>query len=50
MGMASLTKDELQIDMWLGNHPFYTKSTVITDSEGRVERFLKKYNLESTDQ
>lgn len=41
------TKKELQIDMWLANHPFYTKSQVVVDSEGRVERFMKKYNLES---
>ena len=39
------TKNELQIDMWLANHPFYTKSQVMIDSEGRVERFMKKYGL-----
>jgi len=39
------TKRELQIDMWLGNHPFYTNSQVIVDSEGRVEKFMKKYRL-----
>lgn len=44
------TKNELQIDMWLGNHPFYTKSQVMIDSEGRVERFMKKYGLNMTDQ
>jgi len=44
------TKKELQVDMWLANHPFYTKSQVVIDSEGRVERFMKKYGLNSTDQ
>ena len=44
------TKSELQIDMWLANHPFYTKSQVMIDSEGRVDRFMKKYGLNSTDQ
>ena len=44
------TKKELQIDMWLANHPFYTKSQVVIDSEGRVERFMKKYGLDSTEQ
>ena len=39
------TKPELQIDIWLANHPFYTKSQVLIDSEGRVERFMKKYGL-----
>jgi large subunit ribosomal protein L31 len=42
------TKKELQIDMWLGNHPFYTKSELVIDSEGRVERFMQKYGLSST--
>jgi large subunit ribosomal protein L31 len=41
------TKKELQIDIWLGNHPFYTDSLVLIDSEGRVEKFMKKYQLES---
>ena len=44
------TKGELRIDTWLANHPFYTNSLVITDSEGRVEKFMKKYGLSSTDQ
>lgn len=43
------TKHELQIDMWLANHPFYTDSQVVVDSEGRVEKFMKKYQLDSTD-
>jgi large subunit ribosomal protein L31 len=43
------TKKELQVDMWLANHPFYTKSQVMVDSEGRVERFMKKYGLNSTE-
>ena len=43
------TKPELQIDMWLANHPFYTNSQVMVDSEGRVERFMKKYRLNTID-
>lgn len=39
------TKQDLTIDMWLINHPFYTDSQTIIDSEGRVEKFLKKYGL-----
>ena len=42
------TKSELQIDMWLANHPFYTNSSIIVDSEGRVEKFMKKYQLDSS--
>nr|YP_011007254.1 50S ribosomal protein L31 [Scytothamnus australis]WAM64683.1 50S ribosomal protein L31 [Scytothamnus australis] len=41
------TKPELHVDIWSGNHPFYTGSQRIIDTEGRVERFLKKYNIES---
>ena len=41
------TKNELQIDIWLANHPFYTDSQVLIDSEGRVEKFMKKYNLDT---
>nr|AWT38742.1 ribosomal protein L31 [Licmophora sp.] len=41
------TKCEMQIDIWLVNHPFYTDSQVVVDSEGRVEKFMKKYQLDS---
>ena len=47
--VTSSTKKELQVDMWLANHPFYSKSQLLIDSEGRVERFMKKYGLNSTD-
>lgn len=47
--LVGSTKKELQIDIWLGNHPFYTDSQVLVDSEGRVEKFMKKYQLESID-
>lgn len=43
------TKRELQIDIWMTNHPFYNDSTVIIDSEGRVEKFMKKYQLDYID-
>jgi len=48
--LVGSTKDQLQVDIWLANHPFYTKSQVMIDSEGRVERFMKKYGLNSKDQ
>ena len=40
------TKPELQIDIWLANHPFYTDSQIVVDSEGRVEKFMRKYQLD----
>jgi len=45
MTVAS-TKSELQVDIWSGNHPFFTGSQKIIDTEGRVERFMKKYKME----
>lgn len=47
--VTSSTKPKLQVDMWLANHPFYTNSQVLIDTEGRVEKFMKKYRLDSTD-
>lgn len=45
------TKPELHVDVWSGNHPFYTGTQKIIDTEGRVERFLRKYGmLEGEDQ
>jgi large subunit ribosomal protein L31 len=43
------TKSELTVDVWLANHPFYTDSQTIIDSEGRVERFMKKYGLKTNE-
>jgi len=39
------TKPEIHVGIWAGNHPFYTGSQKIIDSEGRVNRFMKKYGL-----
>jgi len=40
------TKPRLDIDIWSGNHPFYTGSQKILDTEGRVDRFMRKYGIE----
>ena len=39
------TKKLLNVDIWSGNHSFYTKKTTILDTEGRIEKFKKKYNI-----
>lgn len=44
----SSTKEELHVDIWSGNHPFFTGSQRIIDTEGRVEKFRKKYNFQNT--
>lgn len=43
------TKEELSVDIWSGNHPFYTGSQKIIDTEGRVEKFQRKYKLKDTE-
>jgi large subunit ribosomal protein L31 len=48
--LVGSTKNQLQTDMWLANHPFYTNSQVLIDSEGRVEKFMKKYKLNITNE
>jgi large subunit ribosomal protein L31 len=40
------TQPELHVDVWSGNHPFYTGNQKIIDTEGRVERFRSKYGLD----
>jgi large subunit ribosomal protein L31 len=41
------TKSELKVDIWSGNHPYFTGSKKLLDTEGRVDRFIKRYNLET---
>ena len=40
------TKPELNVDIWSGNHPYFTGSKKLLDTEGRVDRFMKKYRLD----
>jgi large subunit ribosomal protein L31 len=39
------THPELHVDVWSGNHPFYTGTQKILDTEGRVDRFMRKYGM-----
>ncbi len=43
------TQPEINVDVWSGNHPFYTGTQKILDTEGRVDRFMRKYGMGSTD-
>ena len=45
---AGSTRPELNVDIWSGNHPFYTGSQRLLDTEGRVERFLRKYKISTS--
>jgi large subunit ribosomal protein L31 len=36
------TQPELTVEIWSGNHPFYTGQQRLVDTEGQVERFVKR--------
>jgi len=37
------TRDSIRVDVCSKCHPFFTGTQKIVDSEGRVEKFMKKY-------
>ena len=43
------TQPEIHVDVWSGNHPFFTGTQKILDTEGRVDRFMRKYGMGSSD-
>jgi large subunit ribosomal protein L31 len=36
------TKPELHVEIYSGNHPFYTGQQRLVDTEGQVERFMRR--------
>ncbi len=40
------TKEQLHLDVCSRCHPFFTGEQRIVDTEGRVERFKKRYGLQ----
>ncbi len=40
------TKPEIRVEVCSKCHPFFTGTQKIVDTEGRVERFIKKYGLQ----
>nr|YP_010152911.1 ribosomal protein L31 [Olisthodiscus luteus]QQW50572.1 ribosomal protein L31 [Olisthodiscus luteus] len=40
------TQPELMVDIWSGNHPFFTGSQKVVDTEGRIDRFNRRYSKE----
>ena len=44
---VSATKEVLKVDIWSSTHPYYTGSKNLLDTERRVDRFMKKYNLDN---
>ena len=43
------TKKELRLEICSNCHPFYTGRQKIMDTEGRVERFTKKFGAQTSD-
>ncbi len=43
------TQPEIHVDVWSGNHPFFTGTQKILDTEGRVDRFMRKYGMANSD-
>jgi large subunit ribosomal protein L31 len=39
------TRNQIRVEICAACHPFFTGTQKIVDTEGRVERFMKKYNL-----
>ncbi len=39
------TQPELKVEVWSGNHPFYTGTQKILDTEGCIQKFEKKYSI-----
>jgi large subunit ribosomal protein L31 len=44
--ITGATKKELRVEVCSKCHPFFTGEQRIVDTEGRVERFKRRYNLE----
>jgi large subunit ribosomal protein L31 len=36
------TRPELSVEIWSGTHPFYTGQQRLVDTEGQVERFMRR--------
>jgi large subunit ribosomal protein L31 len=44
------TKNELHLEICAACHPFFTGKQKLLDTEGRVERFNKKFGLQTSEQ
>ena len=46
---TSSTKPELHLEICSSCHPFFTGKQKLLDTEGRVERFSKKYGAQTSE-
>lgn len=44
--VTGATKPELQVEICSNCHPFFTGEQRIVDTEGRVERLMRRFNLQ----
>ncbi|MHC4943641.1 MAG: 50S ribosomal protein L31 [Planctomycetota bacterium] len=44
------TRDKLNVEICSNCHPFYTGKQKFVDTAGRVEKFMRKYNIKSTEE
>jgi large subunit ribosomal protein L31 len=42
------TKNQIRVEICSNCHPFYTGQQKIVDTEGRVDRFVKRYKLDKS--
>jgi large subunit ribosomal protein L31 len=42
------TRPELRVEIWSGTHPFYTGTQRLVDTEGQVDRFMKRLQKRET--
>lgn len=43
--IVSSTQQVINLEVWSGTHPFFTKSLKNVPISGKIERFFKKYNI-----
>lgn len=39
------TKPRIMVDIWSGTHPFFTGETRLVDTEGQVDRFMRRLQV-----
>jgi len=44
------TKQQIRVEICSNCHPYYTGTQKIVDTEGRVDRFVKRYKLDKSQQ
>ncbi|MBK9049948.1 MAG: 50S ribosomal protein L31 [Chloroflexi bacterium] len=43
--VVGATKPEVHVEIWSGNHPFFTGQTRLLDTEGQVDRFMRRLQV-----